>query len=127
MSEKLTAIENPRGILGTLESLRRGRILAELSEAETALVAAVRQTGRKGTLTLKVQYAVGGTDNGVLVLHSDIDVKLPKQQITPTIVFADDDNRLHRHDPRQTEMRPVVERAEKQEATKAATPAGKAA
>lgn len=101
----------PVGIVGTLNHLRRGRLLGELSEAETALVAAVRQTGRKGKLILSIQYGLGGTDNSLLQLSAEVDVRLPKQQIVPTVVYADDDNRLHRHDPRQVEMRPVVEQA----------------
>jgi hypothetical protein len=101
----------PVGIVGTLNHLRRGRLLGELSEAETALVAAVRQTGRKGKLVLSIQYGLGGTDNSLLQLSAEVDVRLPKQQIVPTVVYADDDNHLHRSDPRQVEMRPVVEQA----------------
>jgi hypothetical protein len=105
------------GIQETLHALRRGRLLSELSEAETALVAAVRQTGRKGRLVLSIQYGIGGTDNSILMLSADVDVRLPKQQIVPTVVYADDDNHLHRNDPRQSEMRPVVEQAAQQTKT----------
>jgi hypothetical protein len=110
-------MKTQNGFDHTLNNLRRGRLLSELTDAETALVAAVRQTGRKGKLVLTIQYAIGGTDNSVLMLSADVDCRLPKQQIVPTVVYADDDNHLHRQDPRQTEMRPVVERAENQQPT----------
>jgi len=91
----------------TLRELRGGVALLDLSEALADLVVAVRSTGMKGALMLKISVAPAskGGDNDTLILEDEVIVRRPKAQKGATILFADNENILSRRDPRQPELR----------------------
>jgi hypothetical protein len=74
----------------------------EMSEALAQVVAAVRGTGKAGsiTLTLKVAPASKGATD-VLMVESQVKTKLPEADRGMTIFYATDDNLLVRNDPKQ--------------------------
>jgi hypothetical protein len=86
----------------TIVQINNGAAVAELSDALEKVVAAVRQTGKCGTitLTLKVAPASKGTSN-VLLIESQVKTKLPEPERGMTIFYATEDNKLVRNDPRQ--------------------------
>lgn len=90
------------GFQKTLVDLNQGAALSELSDALDKVVAAVRQTGKGGSLalTLKVRPASKGVTNVVLV-ESEMKMKLPEPERGMTIFFVTEDNKLVRNDPRQ--------------------------
>ena len=92
----------------TIIQLNNGAAVAELSAALETVVAAVRQTGKSGTitLTLKVAPASKGASN-VLLIESQVKTKLPEPDRGMTIFYATEDNRLVRNDPQQ-QMLPLV-------------------
>jgi hypothetical protein len=86
----------------TIIQISNGSMLGELSDALRDLVAAVRTTGKSGSLvlTLKVQPASKGPTD-VLMIHSQVKTKLPERERGTTVFYATDDNRLVRNDPKQ--------------------------
>ena len=91
----------------TLRELRGGVALLDLSEALADLVVAVRGSGMKGALLLKITVAPAskGADNNTLILEDEVIVKRPKAPRGATVLFADNDNILSRRDPRQPELK----------------------
>lgn len=91
--------------LETLQEIRRGEIVGDLTADLMDLVAAVKATGKRGEihLVLKVKPASLG-DIGTLVITDEIKVKLPKMEKGSTILYATDENLLQRKDPRQPEL-----------------------
>ncbi len=73
----------------------------QAGEALQRLVAAVLDTGKKGTVTLKVTVGtMDGADN-TLVTTIEVAEKLPAVAPKPQVFYADDDNNLTRSDPNQ--------------------------
>lgn len=89
-----------------LSQLRRGQAEADLTDALRELVQRVRETRKKGSLTLKltVQPQSKG-DDVVLILSDDVKTNLPVAERGSSIFYADEQNRLVRNDPRQSELR----------------------
>ena len=86
----------------TILQIQNGATLAELSEELRKVVAAVRETGKAGalTLTLKVVPASRGATD-VLMIESQVKAKLPERERGRTVFYATDDNQLVRNDPKQ--------------------------
>jgi len=89
----------------TLREMRHGRSLAELSEELARLVAAVRDTGKAGSLTYKLTVKPASAGESITVqLEDEVVPKVPKPARGVSIFFANDDNQLQRTDPRQREF-----------------------
>ena len=68
----------------TLREMRHGRSLAELSEQLALLVAAVRDTGKAGSLAYKITVKPASAGDVVTVqLEDDVIPKLPKAALAP--------------------------------------------
>lgn len=107
--------------LAVIAQLRRGQTATDLSEALLELVAAVRETGKKGTLTLKLTVAPHAKgDDVILTLTDDVTLKTPRAERGSSIFYATDDNGLVRNDPRQGELRLEVIEGNRTERTDAA-------
>jgi hypothetical protein len=89
----------------TISQINNGAAISELSQALESVVAAVRQTGKAGTLTftLKVAPASKNTTH-VLLIESSVKTKLPESERGMTIFYSTDDNQLVRNDPRQQSL-----------------------
>ena len=85
----------------TLHNLRKGAALAEAGDRLQALVAAVRDTGKAGKLTLTIDVKPTKGDHDILTLHDGLKVALPEPDRGVTIMYATDHNTLQRQDPRQ--------------------------
>jgi hypothetical protein len=91
--------------LSTLLDLRRGALADQLQTELTTVVAAVRATGAKGTLTLTltIKPAAKG-DVGTLMIDDDVKCKIPTAARGSTIMYATEANELSRGDPRQPKL-----------------------
>lgn len=76
----------------------------ELSEGLHDLVSRVKDTGKKGTLTLVVTVAPMKEDQEVLVVSDEIKLKLPEFARKASIFYADGDGNLTRKNPNQMEF-----------------------
>jgi hypothetical protein len=73
----------------------------ELSQALRDVIAKVRDTGKKGSLTFTVNVSTLKDDNNVLVVTDEIKTKLPEHDRSGSIFWADKAGNLTRSDPRQ--------------------------
>ena len=97
-----------------LQEQRRGALHGELSDSLQALVQAVAEHGKGGSLTLTI--GIKPNADGVTMTVSDkVAVKAPEPERGAAIFFADDAGNLVRHDPRQLEI-PVREVPREQQA-----------
>ena len=95
----------PRPFFDTLREVRGGDALDDLATELADVVAAVRKTGKAGTLTLKLSIAPASKgDVQTLMLADTISAKLPRADRGSTVFFSDDANNLSRRDPRQGEI-----------------------
>lgn len=81
-----------------------GRTHNELGEGLHDLIARVRDTGKKGTLTLTVSVAPLDKDVSTLVVSDEIRLKLPEHDRKASIFYTDDAGNLSRTDPNQPEI-----------------------
>ena len=94
-----------RPFLETLRELRNGATLDDLSEQMAALVAAVRDSNKSGSLTLKISIKPATRNDATTVLIDDeVVVKMPKAERSATIMFTTEDNSLSRDNPRQQKL-----------------------
>jgi len=87
-----------------LSMLRRGTALIELDDELERLVEAVEETGKAGTLTLKLKITPKKHDSKVLELADTVLVTAPKPDVATTTAWVSADGRLTRRDPRQPEL-----------------------
>ena len=78
-----------------------GKTHEELSEALWDLVARVRDTGKKGTVSLVVTVAPLKNDNDVLVVSDEIKLRLPEHDRKASLFYPDTHGNLTRSDPNQ--------------------------
>ncbi len=86
----------------TILEINNGATVGELNDALQRVVAAVRSTGRKGSVALTISVAPaakGATD--VLMIEASVKARLPEPERGMTIFYATEDNRLVRNDPKQ--------------------------
>lgn len=87
-----------------LTMLDRGTAHAEASRGLADLIASVRDTGKKGSLSIAVDIApLKGAHNQVVV-QAQVTVKLPKSEPGSAVFWIDDGGNLSRTDPRQLEF-----------------------
>lgn len=94
-----------KGYVSTLQELREGQTLQDVTAALSQLVGDVLSTGKKGKLSLTISIAPlnkGGAH--VLVLTDEIKVTPPRPSLESTILYATEDLELTRKDPRQPEL-----------------------
>lgn len=85
-----------------LQEQQSGRTHDELTDALAALAAAVKETGKKGVLTLSITVAPFDKGNGAALTVTDVvKVSLPQHDRRKSIFYADDDGNLTRDDPMQ--------------------------
>lgn len=81
-----------------LSQVRAGKCVSNASAKLSELLEAVEDTGRDGTLTLKLSVK-HSADGEVLILDSTT-IKKPQPAADPTFFYVNDKHRLTRDDPR---------------------------
>jgi len=103
----MTEMTKGNAFLDALTEAREGTALADLHAAILQLVGDVRSIGKKGTLTVTLNIALGSANT--LVLTDTIKVVSPEPNKDSAIYYADDANRLTRTDPRQPTLKGLRE------------------
>lgn len=94
-----------RRFVDTLAELRSGELVDELGGALKEVVGRVLATGKPGSLTLKLKVKKVGKGSGMsLVISDDVKTQLPAPERGDSVLFANDDLSLTRHDPRQPRL-----------------------
>lgn len=81
-----------------LNEQARGKSHVELSEGLRDLVARVKDTGKKGTLTYVVSVAQSEIPDA-LIISDEIKVRMPEYPRDASLFFTDSDGNLVRSDP----------------------------
>jgi hypothetical protein len=90
-----------RPFAAVLQDINHGAIADQLAHDVRDLVQAVRELGRKGSLTIKIEVAPRKGNNSALNLTARRDLKLPQEEPVESVFFADAAGNLLRDDPRQ--------------------------
>lgn len=93
------APETPLTFLALLQSRRNGELLAEADRQLAEVVEAIRLHGGKGKLALSIELKLGNA--GQIEFGPALACTKPARKLPRSILYADDDNRLHRRDPAQ--------------------------
>ncbi|SLJ40881.1 Uncharacterised protein [Mycobacteroides abscessus subsp. abscessus] len=86
-----------------LRELQKGRVHDELSDALKDVVAAVRATGKAGSLTLKLSVSEQA-NTSMLVIKDDVTVKAPQADRQVSLWFVDRQGNVTRTDPAQLQF-----------------------
>jgi hypothetical protein len=85
-----------------LQEQSGGSLHEELSQKLHDLIEAVRETGKAGSISLKVDVKpIAGADSRTLTVTDTVAAKLPRTERPKSIFFITDDGNLSRSDPRQ--------------------------
>lgn len=84
-----------------LADLAKGRINTRLGDELAALVAAVTETGKPGTLTLQLAVKVDGKGDEAIRITPKIANKVPVMDAPSSVFFVGDDGALSRNPQRQ--------------------------
>lgn len=89
-----------------LREVHSGRSHDELGEALHDLVARVKDTGKKGTLTYTVivEPVKGISDDSALTITDEIKLKLPEHDRGASLFWANRDGNLERNNPNQMQF-----------------------
>lgn len=105
-------VEDPviRPFADALREMQSGRTHTELSEQLHELIARVRDTGKKGSLTLTITVApVKNASENTLTVSDIVTAKLPAHDRRVSLFYADADGNLTRRDPNQLEFESLRE------------------
>lgn len=91
-----------RPFTDTLAALRLGSLSDDLSDKMNELTNKCVETGRAGSLTLKITLKPGNA--GQIEVLDDIKMTMPKEQKGSSLMFATTEGNLQREDPRQKSL-----------------------
>ena len=83
----------------TLEQIRYGELLQELSRELNTLTRACTETNKAGSISLTLKLKPG--KSGQIELSDTVTVKAPEFERSSTLMFATPEFNLQREDPRQ--------------------------
>lgn len=98
-------------IIDVLSQIRGGAALTDANKELRAVVMAVKSTGKKGSITLKIDIEPDKTDETVVTFQPDVTIKVPRKPYAKGLFYVSENGDVSREDPRQTEL--DLERAEK--------------
>jgi hypothetical protein len=90
--------------LAFLAGVNKGRTVTELGEMLQVLAAAVENTGKSGTLTLKFTMKPAGTNSDAVTVTDEVLLKAPRLKRPESIFFLDADHNLVRNHPNQNSL-----------------------
>lgn len=90
-----------RPLADTLRDLGRGRVIDEAAVLLQDVVRAVKDSGKKGRLTITVDVAPMKGNDAALLVSANATAKLPPSEPIAGAFFPDVDGNLLRDDPRQ--------------------------
>lgn len=104
MSDLTTRHSDPttvRPITDVLWEIYKGDFVEEASNALAEVIRAVRQTGKKGALSIKLEVSKSDADEIAIEVVPQLGTKAPAPTKPKAIFMADDRGSLTRDDPRQ--------------------------
>ena len=99
-------------IVKNLSEYGFGTLLPRLEEMQDRLIKAVRETGKPGTITLKLTFKPQGIKE--VKVDTSLTPSIPEKTIDPVSMFIVDDNKLSPNDPDQVTIDNVININEKE-------------
>lgn len=93
-----------------LNAANRGVLVDELSEEFRGLVRQVQETGKPGTMDLKLKIDHGGQGRVLLTVNTKL--APPKADAEATVLYADEDGNVTRRKTRPGQTRLLLESSE---------------
>jgi hypothetical protein len=93
-----------RPLADILRDLGKGRVVEDAATMLQDLVRAVRDYGKKGTFTLKVEVAPMKGDAEALLVNAKAEARPPSGEPVSAVFFSDQHGNLLRDDPRQPQL-----------------------
>jgi hypothetical protein len=90
-----------RPFAAVLQDINNGQIADRLARDVQEVVNAVREHGRKGSITLKFEVQPRRGNSNALNVTARVDTKLPAPEPVESVFFADRGGNLLRDDPQQ--------------------------
>ena len=94
----------PDLFMNTINTMDFGVTPAELSDELAALIQGVKDTNKKGTLTIKLTVKPESIAAGQISITPDINNSIPQMPRDKALMFMTPDNNLEREDPRQRKL-----------------------
>lgn len=91
-----------------LQSFRRGELLRQGDDRLESVIAAIRDTGGDGKITIELPFKLNKA--GQIECTPKVTAKMPHRPMGTGIYFADDEGRLTRRDPNQMDIEDEIER-----------------
>lgn len=85
-----------------LQSFRRSELIAEADEQFGELMEAIRRTGGKGDITIKLPFKVN--EAGQIECVPQLSCNKPRKPLGTGIYYVTDEGRLTRRDPSQEDL-----------------------
>lgn len=112
MTTTKTDVENPQETEGPytrpfvefLQEQRKGALHHELSDALQTVINAVRETGKKGRVTITVSVSPSAKGTGMVIVSDDVRVVAPAGDRGASLYYVDTDGNLSRNDPNQQNL-----------------------
>lgn len=104
-----------RALVDVISQSRGAAVLTDAARLLNELSRAVKETGKSGTLTLRLTIKPDKTDNTVVSVDPEVSAKTPKRPYPSSVFYVNDQTGdLTREDPRQLELlkEKAAERAE---------------
>lgn len=98
----MTRSSDELSFLEFLQSFRRGELIAEANDLLGELMEAIRRTGGKGELTVKLPFKVNA--GGQIECVPQLTLKKPRKPLGTGIYYVTDEGRLTRRDPAQLDL-----------------------
>lgn len=100
----MSTTHRPDLFMNTLNTMDFGVTPNELSDDLAELLRAVQDTGKQGTLTLKLTVKPESLATGQVAIIADTSLKAPQMPRDKAFMFMTPDGNLQREDPRQKKL-----------------------
>lgn len=94
-------------IIQTLVVMDRGKFVIDCGRELYELTEAIKDTGKKGSLVIKLEVTPSGLKDGrvnQVEIRPDVSISKPKHDAKKAIFFVTEDSHLVRDDPDQMDM-----------------------
>jgi hypothetical protein len=88
-----------RPFADVLSEVNKGLVADEAATRLAELVAAVRETGKKGTLRLTIEVSPFSGNDDIVKVAGAVELRAPRAEAPASIFYPDEDGNLSRNDP----------------------------
>ena len=89
-----------------IDLLRDGAVTSQLTDELRELSAAIKETRKKGSITLKISIEPNGED--AVAIEADVKTSMPRASIGKAMMFMDQAGNMMRDHPRQTDIEEYI-------------------